>query len=104
MNIVSMLLLDHRETPVPPSQMAAPLISINDCSPLDSNRTTISLRGGNISARAIRFIYYLKSPSENDPAKSRILSWEASFLKKMKELRSKMNWKGRKGRELYLSV
>ena len=49
------------------------------------------VEGGNISARAIRFIYYLKSPSENDPAKSVIFSWEASFLKKMKELRSKMN-------------
>ena len=49
-----------------------------------------SVEKENVSARAIRLIYYLKNPSESDPSRKEILSWEASFLQKMAELRSKM--------------
>ena len=49
-----------------------------------------SAEKGNTSARAIRLIYYLKNPAEGDPSRQKILSWEASFLEEMEELRSKM--------------
>lgn len=45
---------------------------------------------GNISAKAIRLIYYLKNPPESDPSLKTIRSWEKSFIRKMKDLRSKM--------------
>lgn len=45
---------------------------------------------GNISAKAIRFIYYLKNPPESDPSLRTIRSWEESFIQKMEDLRSKM--------------
>ena len=44
----------------------------------------------NISAKAIRLIYYLKNPPESDPSLKTIQSWEESFIEKMKDLRSKM--------------
>lgn len=49
-----------------------------------------SVKDGIVSARAIRMIYYLKNPSDQDPSTKKILSWESSFLQKMEELRSKM--------------
>ena len=45
---------------------------------------------GNLSAKAIRLIYYLKNPPESDPSLRTIRSWEESFIQKMKNLRSKM--------------
>lgn len=45
---------------------------------------------GNISAKAIRLIYYLKNPPEGDPSLKTIRSWEESFIRKMEDLRSKM--------------
>ena len=49
-----------------------------------------SAEKGNISARAMRMIYYLKNPLKDDPLRKDILSWEASFVQKMEDLRSEM--------------
>lgn len=60
---------------------------VND---LRVNQRSNNSKEGNISAKAIRLIYYLKNPLESDPSQKTIRSWEESFIQKMEDLRSKM--------------